>query len=279
MDTYWYVVLRVQVWTLIISCWFLRHQLVMVLFKLLSVKRKLYVLPYCYSRLKLHRSVFRIRWTSWTSSEGLIISYVSQEHAICCSGRTWKCRILWHLELFSIFNKYLQRIFCDLLLGLAPKSLLWKHSSEIITISVRCPKPKRSSLREWLKYSLFWGRQLILRVYLLLNLTNCYNSFVSFMFKCVVSRRCMIAIFIIICDYLYSYTSETNHAARVYNAAAVVCLEYIVLVMLFPRSTFRIVALVTTVRTMCVVPSMAVRILQFIDVVFSKYALQTLYEW
>jgi hypothetical protein len=40
MYTYWYVVLPVQVWTLIRSCWILKHQLVMVLFKVTFGKEK-----------------------------------------------------------------------------------------------------------------------------------------------------------------------------------------------------------------------------------------------
>jgi hypothetical protein len=35
---------------------------------------------------------------------------------------------------------------------------------------------------------------------------------------------------------------------------------------------------ISTVRTMCVVPSVAVRILQFIVVMLSRYAAQILYE-
>ena len=132
MDIYWYVVLPVQVWTLIRNCWILSHQLDMVLFEVTFGKEKGLNTPYRYSRLILHPSISRMRWTSWTWSEGLIISYVSQEHAICSGGHTWKCRIIWHLQLFSTFNKYLQRVLCDLLLGLAPKSLmktqLWNHT-------------------------------------------------------------------------------------------------------------------------------------------------------
>jgi hypothetical protein len=48
--------------------------------------------------------------------------------------------------------------------------------------------------------------------------------------------------------------------------------------MLFPMINFSYFY-ISTVRTICVVPSMAVRILQFIDVVLSRYAAQMLYKW
>jgi len=43
--------------------------------------------------------------------------------------------------MFPTFNNHLERILCDLLLGLAPKSLVLKRCSEIIPISVRGPQP------------------------------------------------------------------------------------------------------------------------------------------
>jgi hypothetical protein len=71
---------------------------------------------------------------------------------------------------------------------------------------------------------------------------------------------------------IYNYVPETNHVSTVYSVAAVLYLQFIVHVMLLPMLNV-LYFNISTFRSMCAVPNMAV-CCNYVDFVLSLYVAQ-----